>query len=117
MAAMNRRDFLRYAAASMALGGIAACSRPPAETIVPMRMGPEQLGVGQPEFYASAVSIDGYANGVLVDSHEGRPPKIEGNPKHAASHGRTDGFAPAPVPDSRYTARQKAGRKHGEETN
>src|SRR3546814_2166973 len=48
MAAMNRRDFLRYAAASMALGGIAACSRPQAETIVPMRMGPEQLGVGQP---------------------------------------------------------------------
>src|SRR3546814_12172304 len=87
MAAMNRRDFLRYAAASMALGGIAACSRPPAETIVPMRMGPEQLGVGQPEFYASAVSIDGYANGVLVESHEGRPTKIEGNPHHAASPG------------------------------
>src|SRR3546814_19767253 len=79
MAAMNLRDVLRYAAASMALGGIAACSRPPAETIVPMRMGPEQLGVGQPEFYASAVSIDGYANGVLVESHEGRPTKIEGN--------------------------------------
>lgn len=114
MAEMNRRDFLRYAAASMALGGMAACSRPPTETIVPMRVAPEELGTGQPEFYASAICVDGYANGVLVESHEGRPTKIEGNPQHPASLGSTDVFAQAAVLDVWDPDRSQTVLKNGE---
>jgi molybdopterin-containing oxidoreductase family iron-sulfur binding subunit len=99
MAAMNRRDFLRYAAASLALAGVAACSRPPEEEIVPMRVGPEASAIGEPRFYASAISVDGDASGVLVESHDGRPTKIEGNPLHPASLGSTDAFAQAAVLD------------------
>ena len=54
---------------------------------------------GKPQFYASATLHDGFANGVLVESHEGRPTKIEGNPDHPASLGATDSFAQASVLD------------------
>jgi MoCo/4Fe-4S cofactor protein with predicted Tat translocation signal len=100
--AMNRRDFLRFSAASMALAGAAGCSRPPEEAIVPMRVAPDAVGgagAGQPAFYATALSIDGYASGVLVESHDGRPTKIEGNPRHPASLGATDVYAQAAVLD------------------
>ena len=86
----GRREFLRVMGASLALAG-AACTRQPEEKIVPYVKAPEGLVPGRPLFYASAV-VDGggYALGVLVESHEGRPTKIEGNPEHPASLGGSD---------------------------
>ncbi len=46
-------------------------------------------------FYATAMTLSGYASPVLVESHLGRPTKIEGNDKHPASLGGTDIFAQA----------------------
>ena len=52
---------------------------------------------GKPLFYATAMPLGGLATGLLVESHEGRPTKVEGNPHHPASLGTTDVFAQASV--------------------
>ena len=58
---------------------------------------PEQLVPGRPLFFATAAGHDGYARGILVESHEGRPTKVEGNPEHPASLGGSDVFGQAHV--------------------
>jgi MoCo/4Fe-4S cofactor protein with predicted Tat translocation signal len=94
---ITRRRFLQLMAASLALGGLGACSRPPTETIVPYVRQPEEIIPGKPLFYATAMTLRGYALGLLVESHMGRPTKVEGNPLHPASLGATDVFAQASV--------------------
>jgi len=94
---VGRRQFLRVMGASLALAGVTACTRQPAETIVPYVREPEILVPGKPLFFATAVTLGGIATGVLVESHEGRPTKIEGNPEHPASLGATDLFAQASI--------------------
>jgi MoCo/4Fe-4S cofactor protein with predicted Tat translocation signal len=109
---VGRRQFLRLMGASLALAGVSACTRQPAEVIVPYVRAPEDLLPGQPLFFATAVTLGGYATGVLVESHEGRPTKIEGNPGHPASLGATDLFAQAQIlslydPDRSQTLKQQ----------
>ena len=53
--------------------------------------------IGKPMFFATAFPMSGVGTGVLVESHEGRPTKIEGNPNHPASVGATDAFAQASI--------------------
>ena len=83
--------------ASLALAGLTACTRQPAEKIVPYVRQPEEIVPGKPLFFATAMPMAGYATGLLVESHEGRPTKIEGNPEHPASRGATDVFAQASI--------------------
>ena len=97
---LSRRGFLQLLAASIAFAGLNGCQvRQPVETIVPYVRQPEEIVPGKPLFYATAMSLSGYALGLLVESHEGRPTKIEGNPNHPASLGATDVFAQASVLD------------------
>jgi len=95
--AKGRREFMTLMGASLALAGLTACTKQPEETILPYVRQPEQLVPGRPLFFATATGHDGYARGILVESHEGRPTKIEGNPDHPASLGGTDVFAQAHV--------------------
>jgi len=93
----GRRNFLKLMGASLALGGLAACTRQPTEYIMPYIRQPEELIPGRPLFYATAMTLNGVANGLLVESHEGRPTKIEGNPEHPATLGACDVFSQASV--------------------
>ena len=96
---VSRRRFLQLAGASLALGGLTACVRQPSEKIVPYVIQPEEVTLGNPLWFASAFTLGGYATGVLVESHQGRPTKVEGNPEHPASLGGTDLFAQASILD------------------
>ncbi len=93
---VSRRTFFRLAGATFAMAGIAACRRPD-ERILPYTKSPEEVVPGNPLFFATAVPWNGTAIGVLVESHEGRPTKIEGNPRHPESMGSTNTFVQAEV--------------------
>jgi len=92
---VSRRGFLKVMGASLGLAGMTACTKLPLEPIVPYVRQPENVVPGRPMYYATAVTLGGYANPVLVESHEGRPTKIEGNDLHPASQGGTDIFTQA----------------------
>ncbi len=94
---VSRRGFLKVMGASMALAGMTGCVRLPLEPIVPYVRQPEDVIPGRPQFYATAMTLGGYASPLLVESHLGRPTKIEGNDKHPASLGGTDIFAQAHI--------------------
>lgn len=86
----GRRNFLKIMGASLALAGLSACTKQPTEYITPYVETPENLIPGKPMFYATAFPVSGIANPVLVESHEFRPTKVEGNPEHPASMGAAD---------------------------
>lgn len=92
---LSRRRFLSLMGASLALAGLAGCSRPPAEKIVPFVKEPQGVVPGRPLFFATAMPLAGVGTGLLVESHMGRPTKVEGNPDHPASLGATDAYAQA----------------------
>ena len=85
----SRRRFLSLMAGSMALAGLTGCTRQPEETIMPYVTPPENVVPGRPKYYATAAPVNGIAEGVIVESHTGRPTKVEGNPDHPASLGAT----------------------------
>jgi molybdopterin-containing oxidoreductase family iron-sulfur binding subunit len=93
----QRREFLKLMSASLALAGVGACTRQPTEKILPYARQPESALPGKPRFFATAMPWSTGAIGLLVESHEGRPTKVEGNPDHPASLGATDAIAQAAV--------------------
>jgi molybdopterin-containing oxidoreductase family iron-sulfur binding subunit len=95
----SRRRFLQLMGASLALGGLTACTKQPVEKIAPFVRQPEEMVPGRPLYYASGSTLGGYASGILVESHLGRPTKIEGNPDHPASLGATDATTQASILD------------------
>jgi molybdopterin-containing oxidoreductase family iron-sulfur binding subunit len=71
---------------------------------------PEGLLPGIAKRYATTLPLAGYGRGAIVTAFEGRPTKIEGNPRHPASLGGTDVFAQAEIlslydPDRSQTIR------------
>jgi Fe-S-cluster-containing dehydrogenase component/anaerobic selenocysteine-containing dehydrogenase len=109
---IDRRDFVRLMGASMAMAGLVGCTKQPEEKIVPYVSQPEEIVPGKPLYFATTMTLGGYGYGVLAESHEGRPTKIEGNPEHTASLGRTDVFGQASIlnlydPDRSQTLLQR----------
>jgi MoCo/4Fe-4S cofactor protein with predicted Tat translocation signal len=86
----GRRNFLKIMGASLALAGLSACTKQPPEDIVPYVEAPPELIPGKPLYYATAFPVSGIANPVLVETHDYRPTKVEGNPEHPASLGAAD---------------------------
>src|SRR5262245_26723427 len=77
---VTRRRFLTLMGASLALMGLNGCSTQPAprEKIMPYVRQPEAIVPGKPLYFATTMPLAGVATRVLVESHEGRPTKIEG---------------------------------------
>jgi molybdopterin-containing oxidoreductase family iron-sulfur binding subunit len=92
---VDRRSLLKLMGAALAFGGLAGCSE--AESIVPYVRQPEHVIPGKPRYYATTLSSHGYGIGAVVESHAGRPTKVEGNPDHPASLGATDAIMQASV--------------------
>ncbi len=84
--AFSRRSFMQILGASAALAGLSGC-KPPREQVVSYVRRPADVTPSLPGYYATALSRGGHAVGLVVEAHEGRPTKIEGNPAQASSLG------------------------------
>src|SRR5262249_9202236 len=98
-------------AAPMGFASLAGCAAAPPEKIVPYVQPPEELLPGKPIVFATSMPSSGYGLGLLVESHEGRPIRLAGNPEHPASLGAIDIFAQASLlnlydPDRAQTVTQ-----------
>jgi MoCo/4Fe-4S cofactor protein with predicted Tat translocation signal len=112
-----RRTFLQLVSGSLALAGAAACWRPPQEQIFTFTKAPANVLPGVPYNYATATVHNGYATGVVVESFDGRPVKVEGNPLHPASQGAAGAFEQASLmrlyDPQRATTLTRRGRPQG----
>jgi Fe-S-cluster-containing dehydrogenase component/anaerobic selenocysteine-containing dehydrogenase len=109
---MSRRGLLGAMAATMALVGAEGCRRP-VEKIVPYTKMPEDVVPGVPSHYATVIQRRGDAVGLVVESHEGRPTKIEGSETHPSSFGRADLVAQATILDLYDPERSTTPRRAG----
>ena len=92
----SRRQFMQLMGASMAMAGLASCRRP-VEHILPYSKKPEEVIPGIPMYYATSMPFRGVLLNLLVESHEGRPTKIEGNPDHPVTQGSSGTFEQAAI--------------------
>ncbi|HSO38382.1 MAG TPA: 4Fe-4S dicluster domain-containing protein [Labilithrix sp.] len=95
-ASIGRRGFMFFAGSAAALAA-EGCARRPVEKILPYSKAPEHILPGVANHYATVRQFRGDAIGILVESHEGRPTKIEGNPDHPSSNGATDLWTQAAI--------------------
>jgi molybdopterin-containing oxidoreductase family iron-sulfur binding subunit len=111
--AISRRHVLTLLGASVSLAGLAACRRPE-EHIVPYVEAPEQVVPGVPRHYATTMPFGTSAYGLVVESHEGRPTKIEGNELHPATLGSSSARVQAAILDLYDPDRSPSVLRHGE---
>ena len=88
----SRRGFLKLMGASMALAGLAGCTKQPDEPIYPYVKQPEDLVLGKSNYFASAHPFPTGGVPLLVKSDAYRPIKVDGNPDHAYNLGSSDVF-------------------------
>ena len=117
---VSRRGFLKLMGASMALAGLAGCTKQPDEPIYPYVKAPEDLILGKPMYFATAHPFTTGAVPLLVKSDEFRPIKIDGNPEHAYNHGGSDPYSQGTLLDlydpdrSQHVTYRGEGREWGE---
>ncbi len=108
---VSRRTMLSIMGASFAMAGLEGCRRP-VETILPYVSAPENVIPGIPRYYASTFPLGTSAYGVVVESHEGRPTKIDGNALHPSSQGGANAWMQASVLDL-YDPDRSFSPRHG----
>jgi MoCo/4Fe-4S cofactor protein with predicted Tat translocation signal len=89
---VSRRGFLKVMGASLALAGLAGCTKQPEETIYPYLKQPEDLVLGKPMYFATAHPFSTGGVPLLVKSDEFRPIKLDGNPEHGYNAGASDAY-------------------------
>ena len=99
----NRRSFLKVMGASLALAGAATvpgCRRPDHKILAYSKNVPEEIVPGRALYYATALPLPGGgAEGLLIETHTGRPTKVEGNPLHPNNQGKSSAYAQSIVLD------------------
>ncbi len=97
LATIDRRSLLKFMGASLAMAGLAGCRGVflPEEKLVAYVEQPEELLIGTPLFYSTTMPFMGYGFGVLCSQREGRPIKLEGNPRHPMSLGSINSMVEA----------------------
>jgi molybdopterin-containing oxidoreductase family iron-sulfur binding subunit len=112
---LKRRHFMTLSGAIGALATLEGCIRRPVEKILPYTDAPSagDVNIGVASHYATVTAQRGEALGLLVNSHQGRPTKIEGNPDHPTSQGSTDLWAQASVLDLYDHERARTPSKKG----
>ncbi len=115
---ITRRELMTLMGASLSIAGLAGCDivRRPVENIVPYVTAPEDSVPGIPRYYATTMPFGRSAYGLIVESHEGRPTKIEGNPAHPSTLGASSARIQASIlglydPDRSQTVRLKGESK------
>src|SRR5690606_29570323 len=93
---LERREMLKLLGASMALAGLASCRRPE-ETIVPFVSSPPGFVPGNSVYYATSMPLGSSSCGILVESYDGRPIKVEGNDLHPSSRGSANSWMQASI--------------------
>jgi MoCo/4Fe-4S cofactor protein with predicted Tat translocation signal len=88
----GRRQFLKLMGASLLLAGLAGCGQTPSDQALPYVNQPENLVPGVPRDYAIALLFEGYAQPVIATTYSGRPTKLDGNPDHPVTRGKSDAF-------------------------
>ena len=117
---VSRRGFLKLMGASMALAGLAGCTKQPDEPIYPYVKAPEDLILGKPNYFATAHPFSTGAVPLLMKSDAYRPIKADGNPEHAYTQGGSDPFSQASVLDlydpdrSQHSLFRGEAREYGE---
>ena len=111
---VSRRGFLKVMGASFALAGLAGCTKQPDEPIYPYVKQPEDLILGKSMYFATAHPFPTGAIPVLVKSDAFRPIKLEGNPEHPVSRGRSDAMTQATLLDLYDPDRSREPRFRGE---
>lgn len=97
----TRRGFLKLMGASLALAGAATipgCRRPDHKIVPYGATEPEHVIPGRPLYFATSMPLPGGgAEGLLVETHQGRPTKIEGNPLHPLNRGKSSIWSQASI--------------------
>jgi molybdopterin-containing oxidoreductase family iron-sulfur binding subunit len=87
----SRRRFMQIMGASLALAGVAGCTKDELQWM-PLNVNLTDRTPGIPKFYATAMDLGGYAQGLLATSYDGRPIKVDGNPDHPQNQGASTVF-------------------------
>lgn len=111
---VSRRGFMKLMGASMALAGLAGCTKQPDEPIYAYVKAPEDLILGKPNYFATAHPFVTGAIPVLVKSDQYRPIKVDGNPEHAYNKGASDVFSQGTLLDLYDPDRSKQVMYRGE---
>ena len=92
---VSRRGFMKLMGASLAMAGLAGCTKQPDEPIYPYVKAPEDLILGRPNYFATVFPFSTGALPLLVKSDAYRPIKVDGNPEHPMSMGGSDPLSQA----------------------
>jgi Fe-S-cluster-containing dehydrogenase component len=109
----SRRDFLKLMGFSVGAAALAGCTRIPERLAVPLGAQPEGELPGVATYYATTCGGCASGCGLLVKTRDGRPIKIEGNPRSELSRGATCAAGQATVLSLYDDARLKGPLLHG----